>query len=214
MYVPAHFEETRGEVLAALMRAYPFATLVTMSANAACGLSANHLPMEWDPLPAPFGTLRGHVARANPVWREAAGATHALAIFQGPHSYISPAWYPSKLEAGKAVPTWNYAVVHAHGPLNFFDDRQRLRDLVETLTDRHEADRPHPWRVSDAPEDYIEQMLKAIVGIEIPVAQLVGKWKLSQNRSATDRAGVINGLNAGREIHANAMANLIKETLQ
>jgi transcriptional regulator len=209
MYQPAHFQENRGEVLAALMRAHPFATLVTTAAD---GLGADHLPMEYDPLPAPFGTLRGHVARANPLWRGASGA--ALAIFQGPHAYISPAWYPSKLEAGKAVPTWNYAVVHAHGPLRFFEDRQQLRDLVEMLTDRHEAGRPHPWRVSDAPEDYLEQMLKAIVGFEMPLTRLVGKWKLSQNRAAADRAGVIAGLNAERGIHALEMANLIKETLQ
>lgn len=210
MYVPGHFAESRGEVMAALMRAHPFATLVTMSVD---GLAATHIPLEYDPLPAPFGTLRGHVARANPVWREA-GTNQALAIFQGPHSYISPAWYPSKLESGKAVPTWNYAVVHAHGPLRFFDDRQQLHDLVETLTKRHEHGRPHPWQVSDAPEDYIEKMLKAIVGIEMPVARLVGKWKVSQNRSIEDRTGTINGLNAERGIHATDMANLIKETLQ
>jgi len=217
MYQPPHFQETRGEVLAALMRAHPFATLVTKAADAACGFGADHLPMEYDPLPAPFGTLRGHVARANPVWRGAAGAAgtnQALAIFQGPHAYISPAWYPSKLEAGKAVPTWNYAVVHAHGPLKFFEDRQQLRNLVEKLTDRHEAGRPHPWRVSDAPADYLEQMLKAIVGIEMPLTGLVGKWKLSQNRSAPDRVGVIAGLNAERGVHALEMANLIEETLQ
>ncbi|MCX7174788.1 MAG: FMN-binding negative transcriptional regulator [Proteobacteria bacterium] len=211
MYVPAHFEETRIEVLAALMRTHPLATLVTTSGD---GLAANHIPMEYDPLPAPYGTLRGHVARANPVWREPSGATLALAIFQGPDAYISPAWYPSKAEAGKAVPTWNYAVVHAHGPLSFFDDEQRLRALVGALTDRHEAGRPHPWQVTDAPEDYIEKMLKAIVGIEMPVARLVGKWKLSQNRSAPDRAGVISGLNAESETRTLAMANLVKETLQ
>jgi len=211
MYVPAHFEETRGEVLAKLMRAHPLATLVTVSAD---GLAADHIPMAYDPLPAPFGTLRGHVARANPVWRESSGANQALAIFQGPHAYISPTWYPSKREAGKAVPTWNYAVVHARGPLTFFDERQRLYALVEMLTNRHEANQSHPWKVSDAPGDYIEQMLKAIVGIEMPLVQLVGKWKLSQNRSHPDRAGVINGLAAESGANALAMADLIKETLQ
>jgi len=211
MYQPAHFQETRGEVLAALIRAHPFATLVTTAAE---GLGADHLPMEYDPLPAPFGTLRGHVARANPLCRGAAAAGKALAIFQGPHAYISPNWYPSKLEAGKAVPTWNYAVVHAHGPLKFFEDRRQLRALVEQLTDRHEAGRPHPWRVSDAPEEYLEQMLKAIVGIEMPLTHIEGKWKLSQNRTAADRAGVIAGLHAEHGAHAIEMANLIKETLQ
>lgn len=214
MYQPAHFRETRGEVLAALMRSHPMATLVTTSAE---GLGADHLPMEYDPLPAPFGTLRGHVARANPLCGSASGAAgsnQALAIFQGPQAYISPSWYPSKLEAGKAVPTWNYAVVHAHGPLKFFEDRQQLRALVEQLTDRHEAGRPHPWQVSDAPDDYLEQMLKAIVGIEMPLTRLVGKWKLSQNRTVADRAGVAAGLTAERGLHALEMANLIKETLK
>lgn len=213
MYVPAQFEETRGEVLAALMRAHPLATLVTMSADAACGFDANHLPLEYDPLPAPFGTLRGHVARANPVWRVSSGTTQALAVFQGPHAYISPSWYPSKREAGKAVPTWNYAVVHAHGPLRCIEDPERLRTLLGKLTDHHETGRHHPWKIADAPADYIEQLLNAIVGIEMPVARLVGKWKLSQNRSAQDRIGVIGGLQAESGIHALAMANLVKETL-
>jgi len=211
MYLPAHFQETRGEVLAAMMRAHPFATLVTVAAD---GLTANHLPLEYDPRPAPFGTLRGHVARANPVWRETSDGSTALAIFQGPHAYISPNWYPSKLEEGKAVPTWNYAVVQAHGTLKFFEDRQQLRALVEQLTGRHEAARPDPWQVSDAPEDYLEQMLKAIVGVEMPVTRLVGKWKISQNRAAADRAGVIDGLKSESGPYANDMANLIKETLQ
>lgn len=214
MYLPAHFEETRSEITAALIHAHPFATLVTLSAQ---GITANHIPMLYDPKPAPFGTLRGHVARANPVWREASGADNALAIFQGPHGYISPSWYPSKLGAGKAVPTWNYAVVHASGPLTFFEDRKRLRALVEALTDQHEAGRPHAWHVSDAPADYVEQMLSAIVGVEMPVVRLSGKWKISQNRSAADRAGVVAGLAAEGEFntaHATAMADLIKETLQ
>ncbi|MFA6310479.1 MAG: FMN-binding negative transcriptional regulator [Sterolibacterium sp.] len=213
MYVPAQFEENRIEVLAAMMRAHPLATLVTMSGDAGCGLAADHLPLEYDPLPAPYGTLRGHVARANRVWRDSA-ATDALAVFQGPDAYISPAWYPSKAEAGKAVPTWNYVVVHARGPLTFFEERQRLRALVESLTDRHEADRPHPWQISDAPAEYIEQLLGAIVGVEMPINQLIGKWKLSQNRSVPDRAGVITGLNAERNTRSLAMANLVKETLQ
>lgn len=213
MYVPAQFEESRIEVLAAMMRAHPLATLVTLAADAERGLVANHLPLHYDPLPAPYGTLRGHVARANRVWRDSA-ATDALAIFQGPDAYISPAWYPSKAEAGKAVPTWNYVVVHARGPLTFFEDRLRLRALVESLTHQHEADRPHPWQVSDAPADYIEQLLGAIVGFEMPINQLAGKWKLSQNRSVADRAGVITGLSAERNTRTLTMANLVKETLQ
>lgn len=216
MYMPAHFEETRSEVLQALMREHPLATLVTSSAD---GVVANHIPLEYDPEPAPFGTLRGHVARANPLWRDytqAPLAGEVLAIFQGPHAYVSPAWYPSKLEHGKAVPTWNYAVVHVRGPLRIVEDTQGLRAIVEMLTERHEAGRPHPWRVTDAPSDYIEQMLKAIVGIEMPIAKLVGKWKVSQNRSASDRVGVISGLTEQGDTNTNthAMADLIKETLQ
>lgn len=216
MYVPAHFEETRSEVLRALMRAHPFATLAFSSRD---GIVANHIPLEFDPEPAPFGTLRGHVARANPMWRDyslAPSAGEALAIFQGPHAYVSPAWYPGKQQHGKAVPTWNYAVVHARGPLRIVEDAQGLRAIVERLTDRHEAGRPDPWRVADAPPDYIELMLGKIVGIEMPIAKIVGKWKASQNRSAVDRAGVIHGLAAERagNIHASAMADLVKETLQ
>lgn len=210
MYVPSHFEEKRTEVLAALMHANPLATLVTTSTE---GLNANHIPMEYDPLPAPFGTLRGHVARANPVWQSCAATVDSLAIFQGPHGYISPSWYPSKLEAGKAVPTWNYAVVHAHGRLSFFEDQHRLREVVERLTNRHESIRPHPWRITDAPPDYIDQMLKAIVGFEMPIVRLIGKWKLSQNRSTPDRAGVVSGLGMKQGAHANTLENLIKETM-
>lgn len=211
MYLPAHFEETRIDVMAGLMRAQPFATLVTVAPD---GVAANHLPLAFDPQPAPFGTLRGHVARANPLWREYSAEKPALAIFQGPHAYVSPNWYPSKSDAGKAVPTWNYAVVHAHGPLTFVEDPQQLRGIVENLTDRHERGRSHPWAVSDAPADYIEQMLHAIVGVEMSVARLVGKWKVSQNRSPGDRAGVIGGLNLDGGIHSAGMADLIKETLQ
>ena len=216
MYVPAHFEETRSEVLRALMRAHPFATLVISTAE---GIVANHIPLEYDPEPAPFGTLRGHVARANPMWRDyslAPSAGEALAIFQGPHAYVSPAWYPGKQQHGKAVPTWNYAVVHVRGPLRIVEDAPGLRAIVERLTDRHEAGRPDPWRVADAPPDYIELMLGNIVGIEMPIANIVGKWKVSQNRSADDRAGVIHGLTAERagNLNAPAMADLVKETLQ
>jgi len=153
------------------------------------------------------------------MWREVAQATQAgeaLAIFQGPHAYVSPAWYPSKQQHGKAVPTWNYAVVHVRGPLRIVEDPHGLRAIVERLTERHEAGRPDPWRVADAPPDYIELMLGKIVGIEMPIVKLVGKWKASQNRSASDRAGVIHGLATERDtnIHAPAMADLVKETLQ
>ena len=155
-----------------------------------------------------LGTLRGHVARANPVWREAAGA-QVLAAFQGPQAYITPSWYPSKAASAKVVPTWNYAVVHARGTLRVTEDAAWLRALVGRLTDVHEASRAHRWQVDDAPADYIEQMLRAIVGIEIEITSLQGKWKVSQNRSAADRAGVAAGLGSIDSDAARAMAGLI-----
>lgn len=191
MYQPKHFEETRVPVLRELVRAHPLGTLVTLAAD---GLNANHIPFELDPDPAPFGTLRGHVARANPLWRDFSPDVAALVIFQGPGTYISPSWYATKKETGKVVPTWNYAVVHAYGPLRAIDDRDWLRDFVARLTARHETGRRDPWKITDAPADYIEKQLGAIVGLEVPVTRLIGKWKMSQNRPAGDRAGAIAGL--------------------
>src|SRR5471030_2633835 len=165
MYLPSHFAKPRTEVLHRLIREHPLAVLVTLDAN---GLNANHIPFELDPAPAPFGTLRGHVARANPAWREFSKDVEALLVFQGAQHYISPSWYPTKQETGKVVPTYNYIVVHAYGPLRVIDDRVWLRGLVERLTNRHETASAQPWKITDAPADYIEQMLGAIVGIEIP----------------------------------------------
>ncbi|MFO1455375.1 MAG: FMN-binding negative transcriptional regulator [Steroidobacteraceae bacterium] len=192
MYVPAHFRETRPEVLHEFMRRHPLATLV---ARTATGVDANHIPMELafvDGLPR----LRGHVARANPLWREALPAEPVLAIFTGADGYVTPSWYPSKREHGKVVPTWNYAAVHARGPIRFVDDAAWLRALVGSLTDEHERSRAAPWQVEDAPADYIGAMLRAIVGFEIEVRELVGKFKASQNREERDRAGVAAGLSA------------------
>jgi len=191
MYLPKHFEETRIEVLHGLIREHPLGALVTLGSS---GLDANHIPFEIDPEPAPFGTLRGHVARANPLWREFSRDVEALVIFQGPGTYVSPAWYPTKHETARVVPTWNYVVVHAHGPLRVIDDRAWLRAFVTKLTSRHEAERPDPWKVTDAPADYIDKQLGAIIGLEIPVTRLVGKWKMSQNRPPQDRDGVVEGL--------------------
>ena len=207
MYLPKHFEEARVEVLHDLIRAFPLGALVTLTAN---GLTANHIPFEIDPEPAPFGTLRGHVARANPIWREAAVDRDALVIFQGPDLYISPSWYETKAETGKVVPTWNYVVVHAHGPPRFIDDRAWLRAFVTRLTERHEAGRQTPWKVTDAPAEYIDAQLGAIIGLEIPIARLVGKWKVSQNRPPRDRAGVIDGLTREAGRAAPEMAKLIQ----
>lgn len=211
MYEPAHFAETRVEVLHQLIREHPLAALVTLDATE---LNANHIPFEVDAAPAPFGTLRGHVARANPVWRNYSREVEALAIFQGVQHYITPSWYPTKQETGKVVPTFNYIVVHAYGPLRVIEDRAWLRGLVGRLTDRHEASRAQPWKVSDAPDDYVEKMLGAIVGIEIPVTRLVGKWKVSQNQPAANRDGVIKGLGELPDADAAAMADLIRQTIK
>ncbi len=191
MYTPRHFEETRLDVMHALIAANPFGAMVRVGPN---GMDADHLPFEIaaPSSAAPQGTLRAHVARGNPVWREA--GAEVLVMFASPSSYVSPEFYEQKTRTGKVVPTWNYAVVHAHGRLRVLDDPVWLRSLVERLTDRHEAGRSHPWRVADAPDDYIDTMLKAIVGIEIPIGKIEGKWKISQNRSEADQSRVAAGL--------------------
>jgi transcriptional regulator len=207
MFVPPQFEETRFDVLAALVRSHPLGTLVTLGAE---GLNANHIPFLLDPDPAPHGTLIGHVSRANPAWRDFDPQVQALVVFQGADSYITPSWYATKQQTGKVVPTWNYAVVHAYGLLRIVDDAARLRVIVERLTAQHEAARPKPWQVSDAPPEYIEQMLRGIVGIEIEISRLIGKWKTSQNREAADRNGVAEGLRESGDPNAAAMAELVR----
>ena len=195
MYLPGHFAQTRIEPLHELIRAHPLGMLITL---ADAGLQANSIPFLIDAAPAPsgkqFGTLRGHVARANPLWRETRGDVEALVVFQGPQAYISPSMYPTKAATGEVVPTWNYVTVQARGLLRVHDDPAWVRGIVERLTQTHEAARPVPWAVSDAPADYIETMLRAIVGIEIELTALQGKWKVSQNRDAVDRHGVVYGL--------------------
>lgn len=193
MYLPAHFREDDLPRLHALMRERPLATLVTTGAG---GLLANHIPCLIYPDEGPFGTLRAHLARANPQVAALTDGVECLAIFTGEEAYVSPGWYPSKREHGRVVPTWNYIAVHAHGTPRIVDDSRWLRRLVDDLTDWHEARQPAPWRVADAPDEFIAQMIDAIVGLEIPVLRLKGKWKLSQNRSAADRAGVAQGLRA------------------
>lgn len=209
MYLPPAFEESRPERLHALMRERPFATVMT----AAGGLpEADHLPLLFSPPPsaggapgaAPHGVLRGHVARANPLWRRlGADGLPALAVFHGPQGYVSPSWYASKARHGKAVPTWNYIVVHARGRLRAVDDAPWLRALLTELSAQHEAGRAEPWHFDDAPADFMAQLLGAVVGIELEIESLQGKAKLSQNRDAADRAGVIEGL-AGEETEGAA----------
>jgi transcriptional regulator len=194
MYLPTHFEEPRTEVLHALIGSHPLGTLVTLDAGGA--LQANPIPFLVEPGPGVHGTLRGHVARANPLWRETRADVDALVVFQGAQSYVSPGWYAAKAEHGKVVPTWNYVVVQARGRLRAIDDATWVRALVTRLTERFESAQARPWAVTDAPADYVETMLGAIVGIEIEIGSLVGKWKVSQNRSAADRDGVAAGLAA------------------
>jgi len=211
MYLPRHFEESRVEVMHALIREHPLGVLVTLGSD---GLSANHIPIEVHPEPAPFGTLRAHVARANPVWRDYAADVDALVVFQGPAGYVTPSWYATKRETGKVVPTYNYAVVHAYGRLRIVEDAAWLRSLVGRLTDSFEARRPAPWQVTDAPAGFIDAQLRAIVGIEIPLTRLLGKWKMSQNRSAEDRAGVAQALLASDHPDAAALTRAMKQSLE
>lgn len=210
MYQVAAFREERIDVMHALMRSHRLASLVTCIDGA---IEANHLPLLIDPLPTPYGTLRGHVARANPLWRQLnesnAADREALAIFQGPQAYVTPSWYPGKRETGEVVPTWNYAVVHAYGTLVVHDDGDWVRDLVSRLTAQQEAAQPQPWGIDDAPAEYVERMLGAIVGIELRIVRLEGKWKVSQNRREADRAGVVAGFAGQADPQAQAMAGLV-----
>jgi transcriptional regulator len=193
LYVPPLFKEDRIDVLHAAIRQSGLGTLVTLTAD---GLIASHVPMLLDPEPSPYGTLLGHVARPNPQARGAVAGVQALAIFQGPDAYVTPSWYATKRETGKVVPTWNYVAIHAYGQVEFFDAADRLRAIVTRLTEREETGRAEPWAVSDAPAGYVEGMLQGIVGFALPIARLEGKWKMSQNRPAADRAGVVAGLEA------------------
>lgn len=207
MYCPAHFEESRPQVLQALMLARPLATLVTIGEG---GLVADHIPLLLAVADDGTTQLHGHVARANPMWRTLHDEAEALAIFQGAASYISPSWYPGKREHGKAVPTWNYVTVHVHGRLRAIEDAQWLRRQIETLTRQQEGRFAEPWAVSDAPADYIEKMLGAIVGIELTVTSLQGKWKTSQNQPPANRRGAAQGLRELGGDDAKAMADLIE----
>ena len=208
-YLTPPCEEPGPSKLHALVHAHPLAVWEVPHQGE---LLVNQIPFLLDPRRGEHGTLIGHVARANPVWQ--ALQQPSVAVFTGPQAYVSPNWYPSKHANGKAVPTWNYASVHAHGVAQAFDDPARLLELVTSLTQRHERVQAQPWQVSDAPADYLQAMLKAIVGIEIPVRRWVGKFKASQNRSAADRLGVVAGLTALGGEQANAMAELVRPAPQ
>jgi transcriptional regulator len=206
MYVPKLFEERDLEVLHALIRAHSLGTWVTEAEGA---LAVNHIPFLLDATRGEYGTLVAHVARANDIWQSFARHLASVVIFQGPQTYITPSWYATKRATGKAVPTWNYAVVHAHGIPRAIEDRDWLLNHVTALSNFHEAGRAVPWSVADAPPDFIESLLANIVGIEIPINTLVGKWKTSQNRSLPDKHGIIAGLHERADDNAKQMAALV-----
>ncbi len=207
MYIPGHFAGPGVEIVHDLMRARPLATLVTLSP---IGLNANHIPLHLSPEPGPFGTLRGHVARANKVWQEVNNDSESLAIFQGPEAYISPSWYPTKAETGKVVPTWNYVVAHAYGTLRVIEDPVWIRAHLEQLTAHNEASFPESWKLDDAPADFTEKLIRAVVGVEMVITRLDAKWKTSQNQPARNQAGVVNGLRERGDSDAVDMADLIE----
>jgi transcriptional regulator len=205
MYQPPAFREDRPEVLHALIRKHPLGLLITAGP---AGLLANLFPFLLDAEGAQMGTLRLHMARANPQWRELERGEECLVVFQGPQDYVTPSWYATKRETGKVVPTWNYVTVHAWGRPRVMNDDAWLRRQIEDLTNSREAQRTEPWLVSDAPDDFVAVQMRAIVGIEIPIARIEGKWKMSQNRPEADRAGVIAGF---RETGSDAIAALVEE---
>ena len=207
MYLPQNFRQDDLATLHEAIRRTAFGTLVTQGS---AGMEASHVPMLIDAKAGPHGTLKGHIARANPQWQQAAAGADALAIFLGPQTYISPAWYVTKQETGKVVPTWNYVAIHAYGKPRFIEDAEWLRALVTELTETHERPRADPWAVTDAPADFVDGMLRAIVGFELRIERLEGKWKMSQNRPPKDRARVLEGLaQKDGEVHA-AVAEQIR----
>ncbi|WP_322013289.1 FMN-binding negative transcriptional regulator [Paraburkholderia sp. J12] len=193
MYIPAHFNESRPEVLHTHIAAHPFGMLIT---NGNSGLDANHLPFELAAGEGEMGVLRAHVARANPVWQDVANGDEVLVVFRAGDAYISPTWYPSKHELHRQVPTWNYIVVHAYGRITVLDDERYVRGVVGRLTRTHEASQPQPWKMGDAPKDYIDTMVKAIVGLQIDITRLIGKSKLGQNKEERDIRGAGEALRA------------------
>ncbi|MGN8344066.1 FMN-binding negative transcriptional regulator [Pseudomonas sp. SMV71] len=206
MYNPKAFAVEDLSELHRMMDDCRLAVLITQGEH---GLQASHLPLLLDTQQGPNGSLYGHMARANPQWRDLQAGAQALVVFAGADAYVSPAFYPGKAEHGKVVPTWNYLAVHAYGSAEVFSDPHRLRKLVGALTDRHETGRSQPWKLDDAPAEYIDSMLKAIVGFVLPIQRLEGKRKLSQNRSPADTAGVQNGLAASLDPQDQALARLM-----
>jgi transcriptional regulator len=210
MYLPKAFEEQDPGRLRDFIRRYPLGTVVTQTTS---GLDANHIPLLVAEPEGAAARLHGHIARANPLWRDVAPDAQTLVIFHGPNGFVSPSWYPGQCDKASVVPTWNYAVAHGHGRLRFVDDATWVRAHLEALTREHEANRDEPWAVTDAPAEFIDKLVTAVVGVEISVTRWYGKWKVSQNRSAADRLGVIDGLEREASASSVALAALVKETL-
>ena len=210
MYEPPLHRQDDLAAQHALIRRHPLGLLVSFGPQ---GLVANAMPFLIDADASKFGTLRAHMARANGQWRDLAGAGEALAVFQGPDCYVSPSWYATKREAGKVVPTWNYVMVQARGVARAIEDEAWLRRQIAALTQSQESSRPAPWATTDAPEDFIAAMVKQIVGVEIEIADIRGKWQASQNRAPADRAGVVEGLTADGDAEALAMAAIVREAM-
>lgn len=208
MYVPKHHEEKNISILHALVKTHSLAMWATQGDSE---LLVNHIPFFLDPTRGNLGTLVGHVAKANRVWQSFSTTVNSVLVFQGAETYITPSWYPSKHGHGEAVPTWNYAVVHVHGLPRAIENREWLLQHLNQLTDSHEAEQALPWKVSDAPQEFTERLLRSIVGIEIPIAKIVGKWKVSQNRSEPDKLGIVTGLLARDDQQSKEMASLVNQ---
>jgi transcriptional regulator len=208
LYNPPAFRETDLAALQAQILGTGFATLITVGAD---GPIVSQLPMLLDAQAGPFGTLTGHLARGNPQWRDSDFAKPAVAMFMGPDAYVSPSWYPSKAENGKVVPTWNYKLIYARGSIATFDDAEELRAHVTALTNRFERDAPEPWKVSDAPEDYLQRQFKGIVGLRLTIETLEGKAKLSQNKAKADQDGVATALAASERPGERAIGSMMQQ---
>lgn len=206
MYNPSPFKQQDDQQLKGFITQYPLATLVSINSS---GLEANHIPLYFIEEAGKL-LLRGHIAKANPLWKEAGDKSQVLIIFQGPQSYISPNWYPSKKEHGKVVPTWNYACVHLSGEISFISDNAWKLDMLNTLTNKSERHQAAPWKVADSPEGYIERLMAGIVGIEISLSSMQGKWKMSQNKSDSDHQGVVDGLSESDQAGTGETAEFMK----
>lgn len=211
MYIPKPFEQNNIEAMHDLMQKHPLATVVSLGTE---GIYADHIPLHLSPTHGIYGALHGHVARANPFWRDHLSNQEVLAIFHGPDAYISPSWYATKQATGKVVPTWNYTVVHAYCNLRIVEDPIWIRRHLEALTDANEAIFPEPWSVNDAPIDFTEKLIEGVVGVELLITRLSGKWKLSQNQLLPNRAGVVQGLKACRGDDAVELAALIEANIK